>query len=62
MKKIVEYWKNDYNWRDQEAKLNSFPQFKTNIEGIDVHFVRVKSPNGKKGITLSIVSSEVKCK
>ena len=41
MKEIVEYWLNKYNWRSQEAVLNSMNQFTTNIEGIDIHFVRI---------------------
>jgi len=42
MKEVVEYWKNKYDWKAQEAKLNSFPQFTTVIEGISVHFLHVK--------------------
>ena len=49
MKKIVEYWRNTYDWRKQEAELNKFPQFKTNIEGIDIHFLRVKPKSGRRG-------------
>ena len=49
MKKIVEYWKNNFDWRKQEAELNKFPQFKTKIEGIEVHFLRVKPKSGIKG-------------
>ncbi|KAF5269508.1 hypothetical protein FQA39_LY08697 [Lamprigera yunnana] len=39
---IVEYWKNDYNWRERETFLNQFPQFKTNIQGLDIHYIHVK--------------------
>lgn len=54
MKIIVEHWKNDFDWRKQEAILNSFPQFKTTIEGLEVHFLRVKPPSGRKGKVQSL--------
>ncbi len=40
---LVSYWATDYNWRKVEAKLNALPQFKTNIDGLDIHFIHVKS-------------------
>src|SRR4029077_4072913 len=40
---VARYWTTDYEWRKCEAKLNSLPQFKTEIDGIDVHFIHVKS-------------------
>ena len=43
LKKVVAYWSFAYDWRKQEAHLNSYPQFKTQIEGIDIHFVHVKA-------------------
>ncbi len=42
MQRLVDYWLNEYNWRKQEQWLNSFPQFKTTINGLDVHFVHVR--------------------
>lgn len=42
LRKVVEYWAKEYDWREQEKMLNQFPQFKTRIEGIDVHFIHVK--------------------
>jgi len=44
---LVSYWKDHYNWRAQEAKLNLLSQFRSNIDGIDIHFVheRGKGPN-----------------
>jgi len=42
LKEIVEYWQTKYDWRKEEAKLNAYPQFKTQIEGLDIHFVQVK--------------------
>ena len=40
---LAEYWVNDYDWRRCEARLNALPQFKTEIDGVDVHFIHVKS-------------------
>ncbi|RDD39447.1 Epoxide hydrolase 1 [Trichoplax sp. H2] len=39
---IIEYWKNEYDWRKQEKILNSFDHFKTNMYGIDIHFIHAK--------------------
>src|SRR6266404_215358 len=43
MKKLASYWQTDYDWRKVEAKLNSLPQFVTTIDGLDIHFIHVKS-------------------
>jgi pimeloyl-ACP methyl ester carboxylesterase len=40
---LVQYWGTGYDWRKAEAKLNALPQFVTNIDGIDIHFIQVKS-------------------
>ena len=40
---LAKYWVNDYDWRRCEARLNALPQFKTEIDGVDVHFIHVKS-------------------
>jgi pimeloyl-ACP methyl ester carboxylesterase len=45
MQKLAQYWATDYNWRKVEAKLNSFPQFITEIDGLDIHFIHVRSKN-----------------
>jgi len=42
---LARYWATDYDWRKCEAKLNSLPQFKTEIDGLDIHFIHVKSPH-----------------
>ncbi|WER50798.1 epoxide hydrolase [Cupriavidus sp. WKF15] len=44
---LVQYWGTSYNWRKAEAKLNALPQYVTNIDGVDIHFiwVRSKRPN-----------------
>jgi pimeloyl-ACP methyl ester carboxylesterase len=43
MQKLAKYWVTDYDWRKVEAKLNSLPQFITNIDGVDIHFIHVRS-------------------
>src|SRR5262245_5001577 len=43
MQKLVHYWITDYDWRKAEAKLNALPQFVTNIDGLDIHFIHVRS-------------------
>jgi hypothetical protein len=40
---LARYWTTDYDWRRVEAKLNSYPQFITNIDGLDIHFIHVRS-------------------
>jgi len=40
---FVEYWATDYDWRKAEARLNAFPQFITEIDGLDIHFIHVRS-------------------
>ncbi|KAF5269509.1 hypothetical protein FQA39_LY08698 [Lamprigera yunnana] len=42
LKEITQYWKNEYNWREREKFLNQFPQYKTNIQGLDIHYIHVK--------------------
>ncbi|WP_431899130.1 epoxide hydrolase family protein [Nonomuraea sp. bgisy101] len=43
LKELVRYWADDYDWRAQEARLNRFPQFTTDIDGQSVHFFHVRS-------------------
>ena len=45
IQELARYWTTDYDWRACEAKLNALPQFKTEIDGVDVHFIHVKSPH-----------------
>src|SRR5919202_47722 len=40
---LVQYWGTDYDWRKGEAKLNAFPQFTTEIDGVGIHFIPVRS-------------------
>ncbi len=42
---LARYWATDYDWRACEAKLNALPQFTTEIDGVDIHFIHVKSPH-----------------
>jgi pimeloyl-ACP methyl ester carboxylesterase len=42
---LARYWTTDYDWRKAEAKLNALPQFSTEIDGVDIHFIHVKSPH-----------------
>src|SRR5215203_4265077 len=43
MQQLARYWATDYDWRNAEAKLNALPQFVTSIDGLDIHFVHVRS-------------------
>src|SRR5262249_35755472 len=45
MQSLARYWGTDYDWRKGEAKLNTFPQFTTTIDGLDIHFIHVRSKN-----------------
>jgi hypothetical protein len=42
---LVRYWKGDYDWRKVEARLNALPMFLTEIDGLDIHFIHVRSPH-----------------
>src|SRR5262245_35364829 len=43
VKALVEHWQTDYDWRRGEARLNGFPQFRTKIDGLNIHFLHVRS-------------------
>jgi pimeloyl-ACP methyl ester carboxylesterase len=43
IQKLARYWMTDYDWRTCEAKLNALPQFITEIDGLDIHFIHVRS-------------------
>src|SRR3954470_2626381 len=43
LQELVRYWGTDYDWRKGEAKLNALPQIMTTIDGVDIHFIHVKS-------------------
>jgi len=43
IQKLADYWLNQHDWRKIEARINSYPNFITNIDGLDIHFIHVKS-------------------
>src|SRR5262252_251257 len=43
IQELAHYWTTDYDWRKCEAALNALPQFTTEIDGVDVHFIHVRS-------------------
>src|SRR5437764_15100200 len=45
MQKLARYWGADYDFRRFEARLNALPQFMTEVDGLDIHFIHVKSPH-----------------
>ncbi len=44
MKELVAYWQTRYDWRAEERRLNQMPQFTTNIDGLEIHFIHQRSP------------------
>jgi pimeloyl-ACP methyl ester carboxylesterase len=44
-RQLCEYWRDRYDWRASEARLNGFPQFRTEIDGVPIHFLHVRSPH-----------------
>ncbi|XP_021467739.2 epoxide hydrolase 1 [Oncorhynchus mykiss] len=51
LQNVVSYWRHDFDWRRQVDQLNKYPHYKTNIEGIDVHYVHVRPKNLPEGVT-----------
>jgi pimeloyl-ACP methyl ester carboxylesterase len=45
IQELARYWATDYDWRKCEARLNALPQFKAEVDGVDIHFIHVKSPH-----------------
>ena len=45
MQELARYWATDYDWRACEARLNALPQFTTEIDGVEIHFIHVRSPH-----------------
>jgi pimeloyl-ACP methyl ester carboxylesterase len=43
LRELSEYWRNTYDWRKHEAALNAFPQFVTTLDGVELHFLHVRS-------------------
>src|SRR5262245_42207404 len=44
LKELAEYWRRRYDWRAAEAELNQYPQFTTEIDGANIHFMHILSP------------------
>src|SRR5256885_10947689 len=42
---VATYWATEYDWRKAEARLNALPQFTTEIDGVNIHFIHVRSPH-----------------
>ena len=49
LKELVAYWIDGYDWRKQERAINAYPQFRTEIDGVPIHFIHVRGtgPNPK---------------
>jgi len=45
LRELARYWTTQYDWRSCEARLNALPQFMTEIDGVEIHFIHVKSPH-----------------
>ena len=45
MRELVAYWRDEYDWREQERRLNRFDHFTTNIDGLDIHFIHQRAAN-----------------
>src|SRR3954469_19647191 len=45
IRELATYWATEYDWRKAEARLNALPQFTTEIDGVNIHFVHVRSPH-----------------
>ncbi len=45
LEELLDYWANDFDWRAQEARINAFDQFRTEIDGVDLHFIHQRSAN-----------------
>src|ERR1035437_10220656 len=53
VQQLARYWATDYDWRKVEAKLNALPQFITEIDGLDIHFIHVRS-NHENALSLIV--------
>ena len=45
LRDLCEYWREDYDWRRTQARLNAIPQFRTEIDGVRIHFLHARSPH-----------------
>lgn len=53
LKKVISYWRNEFDWKKQVEILNRYPHFKTKIEGLDIHFIHVKPPSCPQAVPRS---------
>ena len=60
IKELVEYWRTDFDWRAQETKLNEFNHFKSEVDGLDIHFIHEKG-KGPNPIPLVITHGWPSC-
>lgn len=44
LRELTHYWRHEYDWRAAEARLNQWPQFTTTIDGANIHFAHIRSP------------------
>jgi pimeloyl-ACP methyl ester carboxylesterase len=54
LRELVSYWRNEYDWREQEARLNELPHFMAEVDGLAVHFIQVRS-KGKATLPLVLL-------
>ena len=54
---VCRYWEKQYDWRKREARLNEFPQFRTEIDGLGIHFIHVRSPRADSTSPTSVPRS-----
>ncbi|XP_060535314.1 juvenile hormone epoxide hydrolase 2-like isoform X2 [Cylas formicarius] len=54
LESVLQYWRHQYRWRERETFLNQYPQYKVNIQGLNIHFLHVR-PRTKKAIPLLMV-------
>lgn len=52
---VLYHWRHRYDWRQREARLNSYPHYKTNIEGLDIHFLRARAGKERDVVPLLLV-------
>jgi len=62
LQQLLRYWGTDYDWRKAEARLNALPQFMTEIDGLDIHFIHVRSkhPNALP-VIITRTAGRVRC-
>ena len=54
MKKLADYWTKEYDWKSQEVRLNQFPNYKTKVDDLDIHFI-IKKSSSPKAIPLILI-------